>query len=217
MQYFTILHYKVQSFNIQDDRSKRGLLAKPLKNFQNHLYGQSVFFFAVRAVGRVLRSNKINGLTRGILSTPASDVHWTTENKRHVQSCVVQCCGVVSMFCVVKWVTWHCTRPCMPASKQTKKNTDFPRARSTEFYQFGSTFPSFWCVLLRLSRRLCFLVDTGSCLFVVSCVASYLVIWPTGSSLVSGFGLFSVFTPEWIRAPVFPFSCLFSYFLFLGC
>ena len=24
-----------------------------------------------------------NGLTRGILSTPGSDVHWTTENNRH--------------------------------------------------------------------------------------------------------------------------------------
>ena len=31
MQYFTILQYKFQSFNIQDDRSTRGLLAKPLK------------------------------------------------------------------------------------------------------------------------------------------------------------------------------------------
>ena len=31
MQYFTILQYKLHSFNIQDDRSTRGLLAKPLK------------------------------------------------------------------------------------------------------------------------------------------------------------------------------------------
>ena len=39
-QYFTILQYKLQSFNIQDDRSTRGfLVAKPLKKtFQNHLY-----------------------------------------------------------------------------------------------------------------------------------------------------------------------------------
>ena len=33
MQYFTILQYKLHSFNIQDDRSTRGLLAKPLKKF----------------------------------------------------------------------------------------------------------------------------------------------------------------------------------------
>ena len=51
-------------------------------------------------------------------------------------------------------------------------------------------------------RGVCFLVDTGSCLFVVSCVASFLVVWPIRSSLVSGFGLLSVFSPEWIRAPV---------------
>ena len=31
MQYFTILQYKLHSFNIQDDRSTPGLLAKPLK------------------------------------------------------------------------------------------------------------------------------------------------------------------------------------------
>ena len=30
-QYFTILTYKLHSFNIQDDQSTRGLLAKPLK------------------------------------------------------------------------------------------------------------------------------------------------------------------------------------------
>ena len=33
MQYFTILQYKLHSFIIQDDRSTRGLLAKPLKKF----------------------------------------------------------------------------------------------------------------------------------------------------------------------------------------
>ena len=33
MQYFTILQNKLHSFNIQDDRSTRGLLAKPLKKF----------------------------------------------------------------------------------------------------------------------------------------------------------------------------------------
>ena len=33
MQYFRILQYKFHSFNIQDDGSTRGLLAKSLKNF----------------------------------------------------------------------------------------------------------------------------------------------------------------------------------------
>ena len=33
MQYFTILKYKLHSFNIQDDWCTRGLLAKPLKKF----------------------------------------------------------------------------------------------------------------------------------------------------------------------------------------
>ena len=53
MQYFTILQNKLHSFNIQDDRSTRGLLAKPLKKKKkkkNHLYGQPVLTFAVRAV-----------------------------------------------------------------------------------------------------------------------------------------------------------------------
>ena len=64
-------------------------------------------------------------------------------------------------------------------------------------FVYDCRFPSLWWVLLRLSRRVCFLVDTGSfsCLFVVSCVASYLVVWPSGSGLVSGFGLSSVFSP----------------------
>ena len=38
MQYFTILQYKLYSFNIQDDRSRRGLLAKPFKKFPKHLW-----------------------------------------------------------------------------------------------------------------------------------------------------------------------------------
>ena len=37
MQYFTVLKYKLHSFNIQDDRSTRGLLAKPLKKFPKSL------------------------------------------------------------------------------------------------------------------------------------------------------------------------------------
>ena len=39
----------LHSFNIQDDGSKGGHLAKPLKNFQNHLYCHSVLTFVVRA------------------------------------------------------------------------------------------------------------------------------------------------------------------------
>ena len=50
MQYFTILQYKLHSFNIQDDRSTRGLLARAFKNFQNHLYGQPVFTFHKRQI-----------------------------------------------------------------------------------------------------------------------------------------------------------------------
>ena len=55
MQYFTIFQYKLHSFNIQDDRSTRGILTNPLKNFQNNLYtdGQPVLTFAVRAVASV--------------------------------------------------------------------------------------------------------------------------------------------------------------------
>ena len=65
-------------------------------------------------------------------------------------------------------------------------------------------------------------MDTGSCLFVVSCVPSQLVVWPTGSSLVSGFGLLSVFSLEWIRAPVSSgstsvrASLLVGFYLFLS-
>ena len=50
------------------DRSTPGLLAKPLKNFQNHIYGQPVLTFAVRAVASVwtnileLSSNIIENL-----------------------------------------------------------------------------------------------------------------------------------------------------------
>ena len=50
MQYFTIFQYQLYSFNIQDDRSMCGLLVKPSKIFQNHLYGQPVLTFAVWAV-----------------------------------------------------------------------------------------------------------------------------------------------------------------------
>ena len=56
MQYFTVLQYKLHSLNIQDDRSTLGLLAKPLKNFQNHLYAQPFLSFAVRAVASVWKN-----------------------------------------------------------------------------------------------------------------------------------------------------------------
>ena len=101
MQYFTILKYKLHSFNIQDDLSMRGLLAKPLKKtFQNHLYGQPVASCGVFEWTLIeLRFNIIKNLsclflfifylkwfyndvqsseafdTHGVLSTPASDVH----------------------------------------------------------------------------------------------------------------------------------------------
>ena len=48
-----ILH----SFNIQDDQSMPGLLAKPLKSFQNHLYGQLPLTFAVQAVAECLNEH----------------------------------------------------------------------------------------------------------------------------------------------------------------
>ena len=44
------IRYIYLAFNIQDDRRTRGLLAKPSKNCQNHLCGQPVPTFAVRAV-----------------------------------------------------------------------------------------------------------------------------------------------------------------------
>ena len=52
--YFTILQYKVHSFNMfrTIDRSTRGLLAKQLKKFPKSpsIYGQTVLTFAERAV-----------------------------------------------------------------------------------------------------------------------------------------------------------------------
>ena len=43
MQYFTILQYTLHSFNIQDDRSTRGLLEKPLKKNSKITYTASRF------------------------------------------------------------------------------------------------------------------------------------------------------------------------------
>ena len=98
MQYFTIFQYKLDLFNIQDDRSTRGLLAKPLKkiSIQNHLYDQpaascgvfewtlielpfniiknlTCLFFIQWFYNNVQSSKAFD--TRGVLSTPASDVH----------------------------------------------------------------------------------------------------------------------------------------------
>ena len=49
---FHNIPYKLHSFNIQDYRSTRGLLAKPLKNFQNHLYGAGSHYCSA-SCGRV--------------------------------------------------------------------------------------------------------------------------------------------------------------------
>ena len=43
MQYFTILQYTLHSFNIQDDRSTRGPLEKPLKKISKITYTASRF------------------------------------------------------------------------------------------------------------------------------------------------------------------------------
>ena len=47
MQYFTSLQDKLHSFNIQDDRSMRGLLAKLFTEEISKItyYGQPLFFF----------------------------------------------------------------------------------------------------------------------------------------------------------------------------
>ena len=103
MQYFTILQYKVHSFNIQDDRSKHAWA------FSSTVKKTSKITFAERAVVVFewtltdLRFNIIKNLLWSffylfVLSicnlqkrlmraafwvTSASDVHWTTETKRH--------------------------------------------------------------------------------------------------------------------------------------
>ena len=65
MQCYTVLKHKLQSLNIQDDRSTRGLLAKPLKKFQNHLYGQPVESCGVFEWTSIeLRFNIIKNLSR---------------------------------------------------------------------------------------------------------------------------------------------------------
>ena len=66
MQCFTILQYKLYSFNIQDDRSTRGILAKPLKKKKSKItYTASRFSlltsakFAVRAVIVWMNTNRV--------------------------------------------------------------------------------------------------------------------------------------------------------------
>ena len=99
MQYFTILKYKLHSFNIQDDRSTLGLLAKPLKIFQNHLYGQSVVSVWMNVNRVTLQHNKefimfifYLVVLCVIFKSVWYERHfeysckwcsWTTENKRH--------------------------------------------------------------------------------------------------------------------------------------
>ena len=52
---------KLHSFNIQDHRSTRGLLAKPFKNLRNHLYGKLVLIFDKRKICReILKELRFN-------------------------------------------------------------------------------------------------------------------------------------------------------------
>ena len=100
MQYFTILQYKLHSFNIQDDRSTRGLLAKPLKKFpksrirpaSSHFCsascGSSVWINIKRVTPQHTREFIMlffiqNGLTRGILSTRGKQCSLNDWNKWH--------------------------------------------------------------------------------------------------------------------------------------
>ena len=55
MQYFTVLQYKLNSFNNQDDRGTRGLLAKEFQKI--NLYGQPFLTFVVRAVVECLNEH----------------------------------------------------------------------------------------------------------------------------------------------------------------
>ena len=48
-----------------------------------------------------------------------------------------------------------------------------------------------------------FLVDSGPCLFMVSCAASYLVVWPVGSRLLSGLGFYPFSFLSGYRRPSF--------------
>ena len=76
--YFTILKYKLHSFNIQDDRSTRGLLAKPLKNFPKSPIrpaGCELWSVWMNINRATLQHNKEFIFYLGVLSTPAGDVH----------------------------------------------------------------------------------------------------------------------------------------------
>ena len=86
MQYFTILQYKLHSFNIQDDRRMRGLLAKPFKNFPKSPIRPAGYHFCSARCGRVfewtlieLRSNRIYYVYFCCVATIGSE-------QQHVQS-----------------------------------------------------------------------------------------------------------------------------------
>ena len=56
-QYFTILQYKLHSFNIKDDGSTRGLLAKPLKKFPKSPIRPSGSHFCSASCGECLNEH----------------------------------------------------------------------------------------------------------------------------------------------------------------
>ena len=53
MNYFTILQYKLHSFNIRDDGRMRGLLAKPFKKFPKSPIRPAGYHFCSARCGRV--------------------------------------------------------------------------------------------------------------------------------------------------------------------
>ena len=114
MQYFTILQHKLHSFNIQDDRTTRMLLPKPLKKIpKSHIRPAGshfcsaccseclnehtrvklqhnkeimmfIFYLMVLSMCNCLKAFD----TRGILSTPASD--WKADWKQTAQRLKLQ-------------------------------------------------------------------------------------------------------------------------------
>ena len=56
-QYFTILQYKIHSFNIKDDVSSRGLLAKPLKQIPKSPIRPSASHFCSASCGECLNEH----------------------------------------------------------------------------------------------------------------------------------------------------------------
>ena len=108
---FTILQYKLHSFNIQEDQSKRGHLAKPLKKISKITYTASRFSLlrcelwssVWMNINRVTLQHDKEYImfifylmvlsmcnlqafdTRGIFSTPAGDVHRLKTNGTAIQ------------------------------------------------------------------------------------------------------------------------------------